>query len=119
MTQQDFLKMAAGIKSQYELQPIESRGSFNDFLMSMYKEQTGQIIFRTFNQWKELGFKVIKGSSSFPVFSRPLNVIRKEKAAAAGQIYTESADEYRGFGVCHLFHAGQVEKVGVEETVEA
>lgn len=117
MKQEDFKKMAATLKSQYELQPIESRGTFNEFLMNMYKAQTGQIIFRTFKQWKELGFAVRKGESSFPVWSRPLNVIKAEKAAQAGREYKKSDDEYSGFAVCHLFHAGQVDKVG--ELVEA
>lgn len=118
MKSEDFKKMSAEVKSQYDLLPIESRGTFNEFLMNMYKAQTGQIIFRTFKAWKELGFNVKKGESSFPVWSRPMNVIRKEQAAAAGQDYKESSDDYRGFAVCHLFHAGQVEKVGAVEVKE-
>ena len=83
----------------------ESGGTFNAFLMNMYKHQTGQHDFRTFKAWKEAGFQVMKGSSSFAIFSRPIGVIKTEQ----GKEVSES--EFSHFGVCHLFHAGQVQPI--------
>jgi len=46
--------------------------SMNEYLVHLYKVQTGCITFRTFKAWKELGFFVRKGEKGFPIFSRPI-----------------------------------------------
>jgi hypothetical protein len=82
MKNKEFLKL---VKS--ELGP----GQNNAEIMAYYVAKTGQTEFKTFRQWKEAGYQVKKGESSYPVFSRPI-----------GEKY---------FGIAHLFHAGQVEKI--------
>lgn len=85
---------------------VELLGGVNAFLMACYRKETGQTDFRTFNDWKSAGFKVKKGESSYPIFSRPSNVLKTEKGQEVGD------DERRFFYICHLFHAGQVEQTG-------
>lgn len=85
-----------------------ARGTNNVELMAYYIATTGQTEFKTFKQWKEAGYKVKKGESSYPVFSRPINAIKAERQGI------EPGVELNGrnyFGVAHLFHAGQVEKI--------
>lgn len=97
MKNKEFLKL---VKS--ELGP----GQNNAEIMAYYVAKTGQTEFRTYRQWLEKGYKVKAGESSFPLFSRPINKIKAEK--------TGSEPELNGrnyFGVAHLFHAGQVEKI--------
>lgn len=82
-------------------------GSNNVEIMAYYVQKTGETEFKTFQQWKEAGYQVRKGESSYPVFSRPIKTIKAERQGA------EPA-ELNGrnyFGIAHLFHAGQVEKI--------
>ena len=102
MLKQDFYKQVAAIKQRHTPEAIQSAGGFNSFLMQMYQAQTGQTVFRTFKAWRDEGYKVRKGESSFPIFSRPINVIRAEPKDL-------TPDGPTFFGVAHLFHAGQVE----------
>lgn len=78
----------------------------NDLLLECYKSETGCNDFRKFNQWKEAGYKVKKGSKGFPVFSRPVGVIKEEKTGQA-----QNEDSYKFFGTCYLFNESQVEKM--------
>lgn len=109
MKREEFNQVATAARSQFDMLPTESRGSFNQFLMQMYEAQTGQTVFKTFNAWKSEGYGVIKGESSFPIYSRPTNVIKAEKAAAKGQEFHAEGKSF--FGICHLFHAGQVQPI--------
>ena len=84
---------------------LSSGGTFNSFLLAQYEAETGHKVFHTFNDWKAQGYRVKKGSSSYPIFSRPSKVIKAEK----GQQIAEGERSY--FYICHLFHDGQVEKM--------
>ena len=105
MKKEDFNILVAKIKEETKPEAIESAGGFNAFLMAIYKEETGQTVFRTFNAWKAEGYKVVKGESSFPIFSRPIAAIKEER----GEEPPAGAKKY--FGIAHLFHFGQVEKI--------
>lgn len=99
MKNKEFLKL---VKS--ELGP----GQNNTEIMAYYVAKTGQTTFKTFRQWKEAGYQVKKGESSYPVFSRPINAIKAEKKGI------EPGAELNGpnyFGIAHLSHVGQVEKI--------
>ena len=56
--------------------------STNDFLINLYtdeiKKVTGELLvhFKTFKQWKEEGYKVMKGSKSFKVWSTPRKMVK-------------------------------------------
>lgn len=81
-------------------------GSVNAWLMSCYKRETGQTDFRTFKAWKDAGYSVKKGERGFPIFSRPISIIKAEQGKES------ETDENAGkFGTAYLFHAGQVNKI--------
>jgi len=105
MKRDEFKAMVKTIRTTGNREEIQSAGGFNAWLMAGYKRQTGQTIFRTYKQWRGLGFNVRKGESSFAIFSRPIGVIKAEQGKTANM------DESKYFGVCHLFHAGQVDKI--------
>lgn len=77
--------------------------TFNELLVMMYKAETGCTQFHTFKQWKERGFNIIKGSKGFPIFSRPINVIKAEQGK-------ESDDSDKFFGTCYLFNENQTQR---------
>ena len=105
MRKEDFTALVAKIKAETPPQAIESAGGFNAWLMEFYKEETKQTVFRTFNAWKAEGYMVKKGESSFPIFSRPIAAIKEER----GEEPPTSGKKF--FGIAHLFHFGQVEKI--------
>jgi hypothetical protein len=76
----------------------------NQWLINYYKRTTGAEIFRTFSEWKKDGYHVTKGEKGFPVFSRPVGVIKQE----AGKEATEQ--ELSRFGTAYLFNERQVLK---------
>ena len=78
--------------------------SMNELLVSSYKAQTGAKHFRTFKQWKDEGFSIIKGSKGFPVFSRPIGILKELKGQEAGP------ELFKMFGTCYLFNELQVKK---------
>jgi hypothetical protein len=77
--------------------------SMNDILLIQYKAETGATTFKTFKQWKETGKIVKKGERGYPVFSRPIGVIKAEK----GKETTPAENKY--FGTCYLFNELQVQ----------
>lgn len=91
---------------------VTAKGGYNKWLMAQYEHQTGQTEFHTFKQWKAKGFQVRKGESSFALFSRPLHVLKQMQGKAV------SEGEVMRFGVCHLFHAGQVDPIPGAVAVE-
>lgn len=101
MKKAEFLKQVR----THDREKVEAAGGMNKWLMAGYMAATGQTEFNTFNQWKSLGFRVRKGESSYPLFSRPLNVLKQ----LAGKPVSD--DEVMRFGVCHLFHKGQVDPI--------
>lgn len=102
--------MNATLKTQAEsirkFNPLFLSGqlSMNEILIEQYKAETGCSQFKTFKAWKEAGYKIKKGSKGFPIFSRPIAVIKAEK----GKETTPEENKY--FGTCYLFNESQVEK---------
>lgn len=88
-------------KSPGYAQVLNGSLTFNELLILGYKAQTGCTQFHTFKDWKKRGFNIIKGSKGFPIFSRPINVIKAEQGK-------ESTDNDKFFGTCYLFNESQV-----------
>lgn len=86
-----------------KLGETHSSGTINEFILAQYKQETGAVTFRTFKGWKDAGFKIKKGSKGYPVFSRPISVIKAEK----GQ---EPETDGIKFGIAYLFNEFQIEK---------
>jgi hypothetical protein len=77
----------------------------NDVILNvMYKSEQHQV-FKTFKKWKEEGFKVVKGSKSFFIWSAPRKV---EKKAGPDAKAGEEKESFKMFGVCYLFSNAQV-----------
>lgn len=87
--------------------------SVNDCLREIYQDQTGQNDWKTFKQWKEEGFRVMKGEKGFPLWAKPLVSQEDEQ----GNIETEQlkegeltySEKVSYWPMCYLFHAGQVQ----------
>jgi hypothetical protein len=79
--------------------------TYNQIIVEQYKIETGCNIFKTFKQWKIEGFKVIKGSKGFPVFSKPSTKLKEEQ----GKEIKEGERSF--FFTAYLFNESQVEKV--------
>lgn len=60
--------------------------------------------FKSFKEWKAAGYTVKKGSKAFIVWSTP-------RKASKVQDNPDKKDEYRFFGIAHLFSNDQVEKI--------
>ena len=81
----------------------------NEGLIETYKEQNpGAEEFNTFNQWKEKGFTIIKGSTAFVVWGQP----RKAEQTPEG---SDEPEEYKYWPLCYLFSNEQVFKKGETE----
>lgn len=109
MKVEQFRQFLAEQKKRPEaVQEIESKGSVNAWLMAMYQAQTNETVFRTAKGWRELGFIIKSGESSYPVFSRPAGVLKAEKSQTAPELDDANA---KHFFICHLFHQGQVRPI--------
>ena len=73
--------------------------TINDALIQLYS-QDGHAEFKTFQQWKELGKSIIKGSKAYVVWGRP--------QAIRDQDPDGEHDEFRFWPLCYLFGDKQV-----------
>lgn len=82
----------------------QSNGGLNQYILNVYKAQTGAKVFKTFKQWKDEGYTIIKGSKGYPIFSRPIGAIKASQGKEA------STEEFKYFGTAILFNELQVKK---------
>lgn len=92
-------------KMMLEMNPDAGENVNDVILNKMYKGKEHQE-FNTFKGWQEKGFKVLKGSKAFFIWSKPRKVEKKK----AG---TEEKDEFKMFGIAYLFSNSQVEPFNV------
>lgn len=102
---QQFIKSVSKlVQAERKNDPLfKSNGHVNRILIIQYQEQTGQSDFRTYKNWQSAGFQVRNGEKGFPIFSRPLGIIKGEQ----GKIV--SKEDFLFFGTCYLFHPLQVQ----------
>lgn len=88
----------------------------NSALQFQYALETRQVVWHTFHDWKDLGWRVKKGEQGFAIWSAP----QKGTEGASGdgacdasaEAPTEGSSSGRSyFRMCYLFHAGQVEPI--------
>ncbi len=108
------LKRLALIAASQGIRILVKEGVYdtvNEGLLEMYTEENPEIEeFNTFNQWKELGYTINKGSKAFVIWGQP----RKATQAPEGN---EEPEEFKYWPLCYLFSNTQVFKKG--ETSEA
>jgi len=91
--------------------PAKFRGCYtlNACLEVIYREQTGQSEFHTFNDWKAKGFIVRKGEHGFMLWSTPKTFnIDTKLMDEKGEPVKESVER---FALAYVFHAGQVRPI--------
>lgn len=83
----------------------------NDILMDDHKAKSGANTFKTFKQWKEDGYKVNKGETSYKIWSSPIKGKREIEVTEVNTGENKTIEEnYSMFGICHLFNEKQVTK---------
>lgn len=76
----------------------------NEGLIYLYEQQNeGAEEWNTFNQWKQEGYIVAKGSKAFCVWGQPRHVIQTPEGAT-------EPEEYKYWPLCYLFNNLQVIK---------
>ena len=89
----------------------------NDLLIRYYEKQAGAPLeLNTYEQWRERGYQVRKGSVSFMVWGKPLKHQRdNEKATETTDNDTEKDPNEDFFPVCHLFDKSQCYALKADE----
>ena len=96
-------------KAKTETEKLQAAAlTINDILISMYQSQTGFKTFRTFNDWKKLGYSVKRDETSFRIWARPKQVTDKVTTEEGKELTSEP---WEFWPMCCLFHENQVEKV--------
>lgn len=95
-------QMSESAKMMMELDPDIGDGVNDIILNRMYRNSIHEE-FNTFKGWKEKGFMVSKGSKAFFIWSKPRKVKKKEETKKGEK------DEFKMYGVAHLFSNAQVE----------
>jgi len=75
--------------------------SVNEGLIQIYSADGVHTAFKTFQQWKEEGKFIIRGSRAFAVWGSPKKAARQE--AEEGE-----TDEFKYWPLCYLFSNAQV-----------
>ncbi len=81
--------------------------TINEILLKIIYDTKGCTEFNTFNQWKQKGYTIIKGSKAFLIWGQPIN---KQKDDQQGKQNEEDEDEFKYFPLCYLFSDKQVYK---------
>ena len=78
--------------------------TINTLLVQYYKQKFEFTDLKTYEQWKNYGFQVKRGSMSFMVWGTPRTIKIKNEADPTADPMEK--DDF--FPVCHLFDASQV-----------
>jgi hypothetical protein len=86
-------------------------GTINQALIHYYKLQAQDMTleFKTFNQWKELGCKIVKGSKAVYVWG-------SKREGTSKDAESEKESSFQFFPTCALFSSAQVELPEVDST---
>lgn len=89
------------------VRPLVEEGEFptvNETVKEQYFEKDPEIKeFRTFGQWKDEGYTIVKGSKAYTIWGQP----RKVSQVPEGE---EEPEEYKYWPLCYLFAITQVYK---------
>lgn len=82
--------------------------TLNFIIIGMYQAESGCKEFKTFNDWKEAGFKVKKGVSGFAVWGTPKKITKALETESGEEL---ESDPQEFWPLCYLFNENQVEKM--------
>jgi len=80
----------------------------NHFLINFVYMTEGITDFKKFNEWKQEGATIIKGSKAFPIWGQPIGKQKEERAEEKGENYEATPEEDRRFPICYVFSNLQV-----------
>ena len=78
----------------------EKYSTINEAIIETVYKKDGHTEFRKFGEWKQDGYKILKGSKAFVVWGKPTQGMRINK--------TEDAEVFDMFPLCYLFSNKQV-----------
>lgn len=88
----------------------------NDILIAEHKETANAELFMTFNQWKEKGYSVNKGETSYKVWSAPIKAKREIEVTEVSTGQDKTLEEqYSMFAMVSLFCEHQVSLIDIPE----
>lgn len=87
--------------------------SINGLLVEFYRQQYQVTDLNTYEQWKNKGFQVKKGSQSYMVWATPRDIKVKDKRLTDNTETEKEIKDY--FAVCHLFDVSQVVPIQTEQ----
>ena len=112
-----FSKIAKTIQSEIKKKGKYEIPKINDIVIKLYQKKEKAQTFKKFKAWLDEGYKVIKGSKGFAVWSRPLKN-KKEKEAPNGvsELKFKNTEKdmkktFSFYGIAYLFNENQVEKI--------
>ena len=85
----------------------------NDLLIDYYNEAFKTTELNTYEQWKNRGYQVKKGSQSYMVWATPRDIKVKDKRLTDNTETEKEIKDY--FAVCHLFDVSQVVPIQTEQ----
>lgn len=96
------------------LMQMDASITVNDLLIRYYEKQAGAPLdLNTYEQWRERGYQVRKGSVSFMVWGKPLNTKKKKEDPDTTDPTEEGKEDF--FPVCHLFDKSQCYALKADE----
>lgn len=98
------------------LMQMDASITVNDLLIRYYEKQAGAPLdLNTYEQWRERGYQVRKGSVSFMVWGKPLKHQRNTEKPTDTDTDTEKDPNEDFFPVCHLFDKSQCYALKADE----
>jgi hypothetical protein len=90
---------------------IANGEKINNLLVEYYRQKFEVTELKTYEQWKNFGFQVKRGSLSYMVWGTPKTIKIKNDADPTAD--PKEKDDF--FPVCHLFDAKQVAPIETKE----
>lgn len=97
-------------KQIIDLDPNCEEVTVNEVIINRMYKSANHREFNTFKGWKEKGFKVIKGSKAFFIWSKPRKAQRMSEEQS-NEDEEKITQEYEFFGVANLFSNAQVQPI--------
>jgi len=80
----------------------------NHFLTSYVYKAEGITDFKKFQEWKQAGASIIKGTKAYPIWGQPVGIQKEERAEEKGESYEATIEENKRFPMCYVFSNLQV-----------
>lgn len=103
-------KLSRLAREMREADPELEDMTINDIVIEQFYTKDGHTEFALFNDWRQRGYKIKKGSKAFVIWGR------KRKAQKAAEEPEKDPDEFKFFPLAYLFSNKQVEPLPKEKS---